>query len=157
MKHIKAFLLKFLVIAITLLSILAIFNHASITNIIIMSVLVTGVSYVIGDLFILPKLGNLIATIADFGLSFIAVWILGGIVFDTGVVGIVSASLIAAILISCSEALFHIYMQNRVLKTDDDIYVVRNYTTRNLQTEFAEEDDSLDYIKLNKDANSDKE
>ena len=38
-------------------------------NIIITSVLFTGISYVVGDLFILPRFGNGAATLADFGLA----------------------------------------------------------------------------------------
>ncbi|MBM7571003.1 YndM family protein [Aquibacillus albus] len=150
MKHLKAISIKFLVIAIVLYSILTSFYSASLLNIFIISVLVTGVAYVVGDLFILPRFGNLIATIADFGLAFGAIWLLS--VFFLGLeYGIVAASLFCAILISLTEALFHIYMDNKVLHNgDEEIYVDRYQTSRQLQTEFSEENPDIDIIELKK-------
>ncbi|QDP41026.1 YndM family protein [Radiobacillus deserti] len=146
MKHVKALSIKFLVIAIVLYSVLGILNQASIGNILLISVLVTGVAYVLGDLLILKNFGNLTATIADFGLSFFAVWLLTAAFIQAEFS--ISVSLFAAFLIACSEAVFHVYMQNKVLEVDQDAGFNTEYVQR-LSTEFAEENPDADYIRVN--------
>ncbi|MRH44680.1 DUF2512 family protein [Aquibacillus halophilus] len=154
MDHVKALGIKFIVIAIVLFSILAIFNNASLTNILIISILVTGVSYLIGDLFILRRYGNLIATVADFGLAFISVWLLSTLFFQVEY-GIFSASLFIAFFISISEAIFHMYMQRIVFKQDKEIYINRRVLSNNFQTEFSEEKLDRDIIELRDDKKDD--
>ncbi|MDL4839359.1 YndM family protein [Aquibacillus rhizosphaerae] len=152
MKHIKAIGIKFIVISIVLFSILASFYTATLTDILLLSVLITGVAYVVGDLYILPRFGNLVATTADFGLSFFAIWVLSNLLFLADY-GVVTASFFSAVLISSSEALFHIYMQNKILNHQKDMYIDRKSTMGNLQTEFAEENPNKDIIELNKEDN----
>ncbi|PFJ17613.1 hypothetical protein COD67_17610 [Bacillus cereus] len=76
MKHIVALLIKYIAITAVLLIILGIFQGISIPRVLLISLFLTGATYLIGDLFILPKYRNPIATIADFGLSFFGVWLL---------------------------------------------------------------------------------
>lgn len=76
MKHIVALLIKYTAITAVLLIILSIFKGISIPKVLLISLVLTGAAYLIGDLFILPKYGNMIATIADLGLSFFGIWLL---------------------------------------------------------------------------------
>ena len=145
MDHLKALAIKFIITLIVLFSILGIFNNATISNILLISALVTGVSYIVGDIFILPRFGNLIASIADFGLTFLSVWLLGALLF-TPEFGLVPATLFIAALTTCTEAVFHIYMQTKVLDNEDEIYIDRS-TVQHLQTEIGEENPNPDYIK----------
>ena len=69
MKHIVALLIKYTAITAVLLIMLSIFQGISIPRVLLISLFLRG-AYLIGDLFILPKYGNMIATMADFGLSF---------------------------------------------------------------------------------------
>lgn len=143
LNHLKALGIKFVVISIVLLSILGIFQAtASIGEILMISFLVTGVAYVIGDLFVLPRFGNLIATIGDFGLSFLSVWILGSL-FIEPTYSMISASLFSAIFISLSEALFHPYVKNKVLEKETENQILVPQRVR-YQSEFAEENDVYD-------------
>ncbi|UFT98271.1 YndM family protein [Radiobacillus kanasensis] len=147
MKHVKALGIKFLVISVVLYSVLGILNQASLGDIFLISVLVTGVAYVLGDLLILKNFGNLMASLADFALSFFAVWLLtAGLIQEEFSISI---SLFAAFLIACSEAVFHVYMQRKVLDVDEDAGFSNAYLER-LSTEFAEENPDSDVIRLNK-------
>ncbi|WP_010281757.1 YndM family protein [Bacillus timonensis] len=139
MRHFKAIGIKFIVISIVLLSLFAIFRGASISNILLMSLLVTGIAYLIGDLFTLPRMGNAVATIADFGLSFFSIWFLSYL-FMENTSSLITASLTAAALITASEALFHAYMQKKVLKDENQQQISRQLQP-SFQTEFAEEND----------------
>ncbi|MCT4572034.1 YndM family protein, partial [Bacillus thuringiensis] len=76
MKHIVALLIKYTAITAVLLIMLSIFQGISIPRVLLISLFLTGAAYLIGDLFILPKYGNMIATMADFGLSFFGTWLL---------------------------------------------------------------------------------
>jgi len=69
LKHIVALLIKYTAISAVLLMILGIFQGISIPRILFISLIITGSAYLIGDLFILPKYGNMVATIADLGIN----------------------------------------------------------------------------------------
>ncbi|SCV20644.1 Uncharacterized protein BCRIVMBC845_03168 [Bacillus cereus] len=120
MKHIVALLIKYTAISAVLLMILGIFQGISIPRILFISLLTTGVSYLIGDLFILPKYGNMVATIADLGLSFVEVWALTYFLTNINLTRNIGASaFFAALLIGVTEIFFHIYMKKVVLHADE--------------------------------------
>ncbi|MBJ8055288.1 YndM family protein [Bacillus cereus] len=122
MKHIVALLIKYTAITAVLLIILGIFQDISIPRVLLISLLLTGAAYLIGDLFILSKYGNMIATIADFGLSFFGIWLLTPLFTDldsTRNIGF--SSFIAALIIGGIEVFFHIYMQKLVLRNDNEL------------------------------------
>ncbi len=70
MKHIVALLIKYMAISAVLLIVLGIFWDVSVPRVLFISLVITGATYLIGDLFVLSKYGNTVATIVDFGLSF---------------------------------------------------------------------------------------
>lgn len=154
MAHLKAISIKFIYISIITFSLFGIFNNASLGKLLFMSVLTTGISYVLGDLMIFPRIGNLISTILDFGLAFLSILILGGLLIITNF-QITLASLAAAFFIMCIEPLFHTYMTERVFNPDEDIIKDPNDSITitkvrpQLLTEFAEETDSETITKQN--------
>lgn len=113
MNSIKALVIKFSMI-VAVFSIVLGYYGFTVWNIITASVLVTGVSYIIGDLYILPRFGNVTATIADVGIAFIVLWFIGAYLFGQPD-NLVTASFIAAVVIGIGEILFHRYMQHEVL------------------------------------------
>ncbi|MCW1240677.1 MULTISPECIES: YndM family protein [Bacillus] len=122
MKHIVALLIKYTAITAVLLVILGIFQGISIPRVLLISLFLTGAAYLIGDLFILPKYGNMIATIADFGLSFFGIWLLTSLFTNldsTRNIGF--SSFLAALIIGGIEVFFHIYMQKLVLRNDNEL------------------------------------
>jgi hypothetical protein len=141
MKHVEAILIKFFTTLIVLSLLLLLFNLPSYWDIIIMSIALTGIGYLIGDLYILRKFGNGIAFFADFGLAALTLWLLGFFLIGPGFPALTIA-LLAAIFIAVSESLFHIYMNEFVL---DPKHKPLNFTENRIQTEFAEEEDFRDY------------
>lgn len=87
------------------------FAGFNLTNMLVLSSMVAVISYVLGDLFVLPKTGNLMATIGDFGLAFLILWALAMIFAPLITIG---ALLVATVGIAVSEFFFHIYMENRL-------------------------------------------
>ncbi|PEI80537.1 hypothetical protein CN572_17460 [Bacillus wiedmannii] len=122
MKHIVALLIKYTAITAVLLMVLGIFQGISIPRVLLISLFLTGAAYLIGDLFILPKYGNMIATMADFGLSFFGIWLLTSLFTNldaTRNIGL--SSFLATLIIGGMEVFFHIYMKRLVLRNDDEL------------------------------------
>lgn len=140
MEYIKALIIKFIMITAVLWVVLELFGTVTFADVLITSVLLTGVSF-IGDVYILPKIGNVAATIADFGLALIMIWALGSFLFEQPI-ALGTASLISAAIIAVGEAFFHHYMMNQVIDDDKPLDQTRNIHQRNnLQTEFGTDTD----------------
>ena len=83
----------------------------NLTNLLILSFGVAFISYFLGDLLLLPRTGNIIASIVDFVLAFAILWLMDYVMLTYFTwSSIVYASLVIAI----GEFLFHIYLENRL-------------------------------------------
>lgn len=127
--------IKYIVAAIITFSIYGMFDQTSFGYLFLISLLVIALPY-LGDLYLLPKIGNLFATIADFGLYFLLYWGLATMFIDVSL-SIVLASLAAAFFTAISESILHVY----ILENAFDIDQKREIPIQQLQTEFAEEVD----------------
>ncbi|MFC4557264.1 YndM family protein [Virgibacillus kekensis] len=132
MRHLAALGIKFVVISVAVFSILGIFYNATLTNLFWVSLLVTGIAYFVGDLFVLKRYGNLIATIGDFPLAFLSIWLLGMLFIERDL-PILPASLFAAFFITLCEPLLHSFIINHEEKAEE------LPASGKLQTETAEE------------------
>lgn len=135
MRHIYAIGIKFILVGTVISSIFSVFFNASLANILMMSIVVALVSYVIGDLVILPQLGNVIASIIDFAVYFLAVWTLSGLMIGIEQ-GITLATLAATYFLTLAEPLFHAYIIERVLRLERARVVI---PLEQFQTEAGEE------------------
>lgn len=150
MKHIVALLIKYTAISAVLLAILGIVQGVSIPKILFISLVITGIAYLIGDLFILPKYGNSIATAIDFGLSFLGIWGLTYLltaIYPTRVITLLSFW--SSLIIGVIEVFFHIYMKRLVLYEDkEDSRKSSVINDNSYAVEFSEE--HADYSKIKK-------
>lgn len=112
LKYVTALLIKFVMVTLVLWVVLGAFFNISFGDILITSILLTGAAFLIGDLFILPKYGNPIATIADFGLALLGVWLLGALLFEQPI-SLGAAAFLSAIVIAIGEFFFHMYLQKQ--------------------------------------------
>lgn len=147
MGYAKVLGIKFVAISVTVLSIYGIFNHVSLGSLIMISLLTTIVSFLIGDLVILRKFGNLVASIVDFFLAFGTLWVLsmmfisGALPLGTGNVPILTTTFLAAFFIACVEPFVHEYMLHNFAEYKD---VLDKREPLDVTTEFAEEPDVHD-------------
>lgn len=134
MKHVKALAIKFISSFILLYIILGIFNGMSFGNVFLITAVLGIASYIIGDMLILPRTNNTIATIADFGLAFMIIWLMSEnlTVGD----GMFAESLIASLGVSLFEYFFHRYLYNNVINTHEENRLQGNLQ---YQTEASEE------------------
>jgi hypothetical protein len=112
MKHVKALAIKF-VSSLALLSIiLGLFFDMAFSNIFLITLVLGVAAYIIGDLLILPRTNNTVATIADFGLAFLIIWLMSeNLTYGDNHF---SMSLIAALGVALFEYMFHKYVVNNV-------------------------------------------
>lgn len=138
MNHLKALGMKYVLVSVAMLMILSVFNYR-ISVILLLSAVVTALAYVIGDLFILPRFGNVIATVVDFALAFVALWLFNSYYIDHAS-HIILVSFFTALLISAGELFFHAYLNVSFYGKDSPITsdIVRGNYQR-YATEFAEE------------------
>ncbi len=112
MNHITILLMKFITCLIAFTIGLDLLFEATMTDIVAFSLLVTIVSYLIGDRILLARLGNVNSVIVDFMLSYTIVWIFGSVLLNN-YLQIAWGSMIAAVIISASEVVLHRFIQSR--------------------------------------------
>ncbi|MFZ3577267.1 YndM family protein [Virgibacillus sp. DJP39] len=138
MEHLKAIIIKFVVVTAVLFVVLSLLFGVDFGEVLLISIVLTGASYLIGDLFVLPKTSNTVATLSDLGLAFFVIWIVGGGVIEEEI-SLVMASIISAIGIAAGEMFFHMYMEKDVLEQEHQRESNR-MPRQEFSTEFAEED-----------------
>lgn len=109
MKHLTAVLIKFGIIAIALEIVLNLLSDLTFGQILIVSVVVTVLAYLIGDLLILPMSNNTIATVADFGLALVTIYAFDW-VYRNAEISFFDAAL-AALVLAAGEWFFHKLVQ----------------------------------------------
>ncbi|RFU66699.1 YndM family protein [Peribacillus glennii] len=104
-KHTMAILVKFISLLVVLGVILWLNFDYRLTDVVLITLILTAVGYLLGDLFILRKTNNIAATIADFGLTFAVVWIMSRMLgYDDD---IIAASTLSSAAVSVVEYLYH--------------------------------------------------
>ncbi len=146
MEYAKAILIKLVFTTVVLWFILGLFYRFSFGQVLFLSIVLTAVSFVLGDLIILPRFENWGAVIADFLLVFAAVWVYGTY-FHTMDLSVISAAGISALVIGLCEVFFHRYVDSHILHVDDRTGGVGTMDMDDrLQTEFSEEMDPIDAV-----------
>jgi hypothetical protein len=135
MKHVRAFLIKFLSSLVLLYIILGLFNGMSFGNVFLITTGLGIAAYVLGDMLILPRTNNNIATVADFLLAFMVIWLLS----QTLTYGdsMFAESLMASVGVALFEYFYHQYLfKNNVVDSEEDNIIQGKLR---FQTEASEE------------------
>lgn len=112
MKHITALLIKYAMITVVLEAVLLTITDLTFSEILYVSLVVTILAYIIGDLFILSSTNNTIATLADAGLALATIYMFN-FLWEYREISFADA-LIAAAAVGVGEWFFHKYVANRV-------------------------------------------
>ncbi|HZG72228.1 MAG TPA: YndM family protein [Chondromyces sp.] len=118
MEHIKALAIKGLMTLAVLFLVLGVGYDVGFGDILTLTLTLGIVSYLLGDLFILPRTNNLFATLADFGLSFLLLWALGDMIIEQNI-PLLQAALLSSVAVAVGEWFFHRYMDRNVLDEAD--------------------------------------
>jgi hypothetical protein len=124
MKHIVNIAIKFLIVTVVLYIVLNYLTNLSLGQILLTSLLVTIPAYFIGDIYILSRTNNTIATLADIGLTFVILYLANSFIDNNNLINAnnygditITDALIASVFVGVGEWFFHKY----VIKTDDSI------------------------------------
>ncbi|MGG4040228.1 YndM family protein [Bacillus smithii] len=139
MEHVKALIIKFVMVTIILAFVLGLFYRVDFGEYFTISLIVTVVSYMLSDLFILPRFGNTAATISDFVLAYILIWAVGsGIINENISLG--WASFWSALILAIAEIFFHRYINKSVFNEDQNNGREARHNPA-FSSEFGEEDE----------------
>lgn len=152
MRHITVLLVKFISCIIAFAVGLDLFFDATIVDILSFSLFVTVVSYMLGDRIVLPNWGNAAATVVDFLLVYLSVWIFGSVLLHN-YLQIAWGSILSAVIIGAVEIFVHARLLDHISperQTRDRQSAIFNPRLA-YGTEFAEEQDirSAKYEKEN--------
>lgn len=135
MNYFSTLLIKFIIMTGVLWVILGLMFEIPFVDILITSLVLTGVSFIVGDLYVLPKIGNVGAAMMDFILTLAGVWALGAFLFEEPSARLGTIALVSAFGIALGEILVHWY-----IKTQSTGQATRpGYYETDLQTEFSDE------------------
>ncbi len=137
MKHFNVLVMKFVATFIIVWISLGLFFEATLAQILSFSLLITVVSYFIGDRILLPRIGNRNSVIADFFTVYLIVWIFGSIFFHN-YLQVAWGSIISATLIAGSEVFVHSYILKNV---KPPVREPQRKYNQSFAFEFAEDDD----------------
>ena len=105
MKHLSALIIKTGMVALVLWLILSGVYNYSVGGTFLLSLLIVVISYVVGDMGILRFSNNIVATLADLGLTTLAIWLIGPLIYGIGVP--FWAAFLSALIIGIGEWFFH--------------------------------------------------
>ncbi|MBM7693900.1 membrane protein implicated in regulation of membrane protease activity [Peribacillus deserti] len=108
MKTLSILLIKFIACLIAFTIGLDLFFDATIADIVSFSIVTALITYLLGDKIALPRLGQTNTLIIEFTLTYLAVWIFGGILLDH-YLQIAWGSIISAGIFTFAEILIHRY------------------------------------------------
>lgn len=140
MEHLKAIGIKAIYVSIIILSLFGAFHSSTIMPLLFLSLLLTFILYMFGDVLIYPRFGMVWASLADFGLAFFSTMFFGGVLLQ-GNFPMILPALASAFFIFCIEPLFHAYMAEKVLQMeqrDDEFFSIRTVKPQYM-TEFSDE------------------
>ncbi|SEQ75623.1 YndM family protein [Piscibacillus halophilus] len=133
MNHTKLLAIKFASCFVLLFLILGFGYDVSFGNVLMISVVLTLVSYM-GDAFVLPRTSNTVATVTDFVLAYVVIYFMLSILTVGG--NLFAASLISAVAVTIFEYFFHKQVQSEYNEGEREEHRGGDYR---LQTEFSEE------------------
>lgn len=108
MKHLAALIIKFAMTAVAAQIVLGIYTNLQTSQILLVALTITVITYLIGDLLILSVFNNTVAAVADAGMCWLIIY-LGGYVWPDRTVPLLSA-LSAAGIIGIGEIFLHAYI-----------------------------------------------
>lgn len=120
MKHVRALCLKFIVSLVLLYVVLTLFFGVPFGEMFVLTLFLGVISYLVGDLLLLPRTNNTTATMGDFGLSLVLIWVILAMQNNPPYGTLATASIVSAIGVTVFEYFFHRYMEANVLNETEN-------------------------------------
>ncbi|PPA70875.1 DUF2512 family protein [Jeotgalibacillus proteolyticus] len=111
MNHGKALGIKAALVLPVVWIVLSLFNDVTFLDSTLIGIVLLILAYAAGDLFMLPKSGNVVATLSDFVVALLIIW--GGLEL-LGYNEIFLEAFVAAIIVAAGEYFYHIWLLKNV-------------------------------------------
>lgn len=149
MRRITAFIIKFIMMTLVLWIVLDLYFNVSFGSILVASIILTTVTFLV-DIYLLPRIGNIMAAVGDFAIVYFGLWFIGRFILNEAfsLISITNAAFMSAFLILIGELVYHRYLRNVVFENVQD--ADKHYKQKEdkiLQTEVSREFDSADQDK----------
>ncbi len=139
MNHIKSIAIKAIAALVLLFVVLGLVYEMPFGDVLFITITLGVLSYLIGDLFILPRTNNTVASISDFVLAFAVIYMMSEGLEPTGEWMV--PALISSIGVAAFEAFFHKYLSRQM---ENNSSTPNAPGRMNLGTEASEEFDPPD-------------
>jgi uncharacterized membrane protein YcaP (DUF421 family) len=109
MKNLTNLIIKSILVLAILFILIPIFGRSTWTQTLITGLILVALSYLAGDMWILPKYGNVVAVLADLGMAALVVWAMAGALpqFILTTAGVWTI----AVVLAAGEWFFHLYLR----------------------------------------------
>lgn len=149
MRRITAFIIKFIMMTLVLWIVLDLYFNVSFGSILVASIILTTVTFLV-DIYLLPRIGNIMAAVGDFAIVYFGLWFIGRFILNEAfsLISITNAAFMSAFLILIGELVYHRYLRNVVFENVQD--ADKHYKQKEdkiLQTEVSREFNSADQDK----------
>lgn len=129
--------------------VLGLYFNVSFGSILVASIILTTVTFLV-DIYLLPRIGNIMAAVGDFAIVYFGLWFIGRFILNEAfsLISITNAAFMSAFLILIGELVYHRYLRNVVFENVQD--ADKHYKQKEdkiLQTEVSREFDSADQDK----------
>ncbi|PLT32114.1 DUF2512 family protein [Bacillus sp. V5-8f] len=134
MRHFRAISFKFISTLALMYIVLGVALGLAFPLVLLFTMTLIAVEYIIGDLVILRRTNNTVATIADFGMALVLIWLMTANL--EAFRNPFYAALVASLALAMFEYFFHRYVANHILSPD---LSSRSHPTTQFQTEASNE------------------
>ena len=146
MRRITAFIIKFIMMTLVLWIVLGLYFNVSFGSILVATIILTTVTFLV-DIYLLPRIGNIMAAVGDFAIVYFGLWFIGRFILNEAfsLISITNAAFMSAFLILIGELVYHRYLRNIVFENVQD--ADKHYKQKEdkiLQTEVSKEFDKTD-------------
>jgi len=115
MGHLKTLSMKAAANIVPVLLVLTLVAQVNWFTALIISLILTALAYFIGDMYILPRTGNVVATFADAGLAIVFLWMVNSLgIAAIGIAGVIYVAIAVALV----ESLFYHPFLKRLVGID---------------------------------------
>lgn len=112
MKHVTALLIKFVMVALILEIVLVAMTDLTFVDVLYISLAVTIIAYILGDLIILAMSNNTVTTIADAVIAFLTIYLFNYMWTNRHIT--FTSALVAAVVLGIGEWVYHKYIASSV-------------------------------------------
>ena len=108
---VKSFLIKFVMIFATVFIVLGWYYNVGLVDVLITTIALLVLGY-IGDIFLLPRIGNSLATLGDLILDILVIYGIGTILYNE--IPLLNAALATSLILILGELFLHPYIEKKI-------------------------------------------